>query len=372
MRRLRRVLYLVNLDPTKKFGSLEEQVLILAREFKVRGSLLVPVFNCPMEGTEADVYHSAQLPVEALDLNTFSFSKMGCLLQLIRKYDIEVLHWNFFQPMNPFAMLLKIKRPLVAHFITDHNSRTGEGDEQINPVKRVAKRWLFRVYSNVLCVSDYVQRDLDKQQVWKSLSRVHHFINTDRFRPDQTIRADLRDRLGVGNRFVMLVIAYLIPEKGVEVALKALQFLPPQVGLWIVGDGPQRSVLELRVKELRLEDRVVFCGQHFNVAPYVQAADCFVCPSLWGEAAGLVILEAMGCGLPVVASDVGGIPEFVQENATGYLFPAGDPEALAERVGRLIGGRERAQTMGEYACTTARQRFSVEVQLPNVLRFYEV
>ena len=372
MRRLRRVLYLVNLDPSKKFGSIEEQVLILARAFRTRNSLLLPVFVRPMQEREAVAYRADQLVVEALDLKSFSFVKLRRLLRLIHDHKIEVVHWNLYHPLNVYAILSKIVRPFVLHFITDHISRAGASDKPTSRAKRAIKRSLFRIYSKVLCVSDYVQNDLTRQQVWKNLSRFHHFINTERFKPDQAMRIKVRDQQGVGNRFVMLVIAHLIPEKGVEVALKALHLLPPQVGLWIVGDGPQRSVLELRVKELQLEDRVVFCGLHFNVAPYVQAADCFVCPSLWGEAAGLVILEAMGCGLPVVASDVGGIPEFVQENATGYLFPAGDHEALAERVGRLVGSRERARTMGEHACATARERFSIEVQLPNAMRLYEL
>ncbi len=372
MTRLRRVLYLVNLDPAKKFGTLEEQLLSLARAFRSGGSVLLPVFAGRMGENEAAMYRTEQLPVEELDLRSFSFARLRRLLRLIRDNEIEVVHWNFYHPLNIYAVLTKIMRPSVSHFITDHISRTGEVVKPTSPFKCTVKGWAFQMYARVLCVSDYVLNDLSRQRVWKNLSRFHHFINTERFNVDQSVRVRVREQQGVGHCFVILVIAHLIPEKGVEVALKALRLLPAQVRMWIVGDGPQRPSLERHAKELQVEHQVTFCGLQSNVAPYMQAADCVVCPSLWGEAAGLVILEAMGCGLPVVASHVGGIPEFVEEGTTGYLFPAGDHETLAERVGRLVQCPERVQSMGAQARMTACKRFSVEVRLPEALRTYEV
>ena len=81
----------------------------------------------------------------------------------------------------------------------------------------------------------------------------------------------------------------------------------------------------------------------------MQAADCLVCPSLWAEAAGLVNLEALSTGLPVVASRIGGIPEYVEDGKTGMLFPPGDHQALAALIRRLMDTPEEYQQLAAAA-----------------------
>jgi glycosyltransferase involved in cell wall biosynthesis len=111
-------------------------------------------------------------------------------------------------------------------------------------------------------------------------------------------------------------------------------------------------------------------GLQVNVQPYLQAADVFVCPSLWAEAAGLVNLEAQACGLPVVASRIGGIPEYVVEGCTGLFFEPGDSETLAAHIRRLINEPELHRNMAAEARAWALEQFSPEVRLPELLDFY--
>ena len=87
----------------------------------------------------------------------------------------------------------------------------------------------------------------------------------------------------------------------------------------------------------------------------MQAADAFVCPSRWAEAAGLVNIEAQACGLPVLASRIGGIPEYVMDGRTGVLFPPGDAEELAAAVRRLLDDPERFREMGREARESGRR-----------------
>jgi len=367
--RLRRVLFVVNLNPIK-FGSLEEQIFILAKAFKRYQGLFVPVFVRALREKDECAYQDAGLPVAHLDFTQFTVSTFLQLMRLIDCHKIEIVHWNLYNPMNIYVGMLTIARPRVMHFMTDHISRTSSAENSPLSAKWWVKRILLCRYSKVGGISNFVLDDLRKQGCWRNLFRQYHFINTERFKPNPYVRAKIRDRQNVADRFVLLVVAHLIPEKGVAVVLKALKALPTQVVLWIVGEGMERDSLEAMARQFNLKERVVFWGLQENVEPYMQAADCFVCPSIWGEAAGLVNLEALACGLPVIASAVGGIPEFIDEEKTGFLFPAGDHGALAERITQLLTVPLLSHVMGERARSTAVDRFSVEGKLDELLKVY--
>jgi len=121
---------------------------------------------------------------------------------------------------------------------------------------------------------------------------------------------------------------------------------------------------------LGLGSRVRFLGSQRNVEPFIQAADCALCPSVWAEAAGLVNLEAMACGLPVVASRIGGIPEFVEDGRTGFLFTPGDHRELAEWIHQLCDDPELRQRMGQEARSNAIRRYSTQGLLAEHLGIY--
>ena len=104
--------------------------------------------------------------------------------------------------------------------------------------------------------------------------------------------------------------------------------------------------------------------------PVLQAADLFVCPSRWAEAAGLVNLEAQACGLPVVASRIGGIPEYVDDGRSGTLFEPGNVQQLAAAVRLLHDDRAALERMGREARATALERFAPEARLPDILDLY--
>jgi glycosyltransferase involved in cell wall biosynthesis len=225
-------------------------------------------------------------------------------------------------------------------------------------------------YSRVWCVSRYVHDCLAAQEVWSNLVTVPHFINTERFRPDDLARREIRARFLAENRFVLLVVGHLIKEKGVDVAIRAMTELPEQVVLWIVGEGPEAAALRELIAELRLEGRVQLLGLCRDVQSYLQAADCLVCPSLWGEAAGLVNLEAQACGTTVIASRIGGIPEYVLHERTGLLFTPGDPHDLGRCVRRFLDDPDWCAARAREARVHALEQFSPHVRLTEWLDIY--
>jgi glycosyltransferase involved in cell wall biosynthesis len=368
---LPRVLNVVALNPGRKFGSLEEQLVLLAEAFRREGGMFLPLFIADPSAASFDDFSGRGVRVECLDMRRLRLSALLALRRLIRVERIDLVHWHFTEPLkNGYLWGLSVLCPGLRHWYTDHNSRILPIMPPARGVKQALKALLLKRYRMVLCVSQYVRRCLEEQGGWRHLTAQTHFINTARFAPNPSERDEVRCRQGVGERFVVLVVGQLIPEKGIDVAIRAMASLPPRALLWIVGSGPQAHALASRIAVLGLSDRVHMLGIQANVEPYLQAADVLVCPSTWAEAAGLVNLEAQSCGLPVVASRIGGIPEYVVEGRTGLLFEPGDAAALARQINRLVDDPELRRGMSVQARNWALEQFAPEVRLPELLDLY--
>jgi glycosyltransferase involved in cell wall biosynthesis len=363
------------LDATRKFGSLEEQIFLLAEQFRAHSAclraLLLPGRDCSEVIWKL---RQSALEVETLDLRPFRVATLARLLAIVRQHAIEVIHWNFYHPINnPYLWALKVLTPGIRHFYTDHISRQAVDLVQRRGIHRASRRLLLKVYERMFAVSDYVCANT----VWAlgplpNLGRCTHFVNTARFAPDPESRRQVRAEQAATDQFILLIVAALIPDKGVDVALRAVAQLPETVVLWLVGSGRECESLSQLAARLGLADRVRFLGLQQDVSPFMKAADVLVCPSLWGEAAGLVNIEAMACGLPVVASQVGGIPEIVADGVTGYLFPPGNHDTLAELIRSLHENPQRRAAMGARARSTALERYSPERLLPDYLAWYQL
>jgi glycosyltransferase involved in cell wall biosynthesis len=369
---LPRVLYALALTPGHKFGSIEEQIVTLAERFRAEGSLFLPLFLCGPGGS-VDFYRTQGIEAESLEWRPRRLGNLRRLLGILRRYQVDVVHWNFTSPLgNPYLGWLSLLRPGLRHFLTDHISRPWPIPAPARGPKRWLKQLLTRRYERVFCISRFVLNCLRAQEAWPSdrLTACRYFVNTDRFRPDPGVRDSLRRKLGARDRFVAVTAAHLIPAKGIDVLIRAFGEMPSDAVLWVVGDGPHRPALEALSAERGVASRVRMLGHQFDVCPYMQAADCFVCPSLWGEAVGLVNIEAAACALPVIASRIGGIPEYVDDGETGLLFEPGDAHALAHALCALMLDHSLRHRLGEQARAMAVQRFATEVRVPEVVELY--
>jgi glycosyltransferase involved in cell wall biosynthesis len=368
---LKRVLFASAIDPSQKFGSFEEQTFALCREFHARGGLFLPIYSSPLGSRTDAEYRAAGVAAEWLDLRTFQLRVLFRLARIVRENAIEVVHWNFYEPIrNGYVWGLSLLVPGVRHYFTDHISRPANVATSCGWAKRRIKRAVNRRYEKIFCVSEFVADRLKDGTYWRNVYRWTLLVNTDRFVPSSEVRHDVRRRHEVGDEFVVLVVGQLIPEKGIDVALKAFAALGGSARLWIVGDGVERGALEALARELGLDDRVRFLGIQWNVAPFMQAADCLVCPSLWAEAAGLVNLEAQACGLPVIASRIGGIPEHVDDERTGILVPPGDFGALSLALRRLQSDPQALHALRADARAWAVGRFSIQKRIQESIGSY--
>ncbi len=195
---------------------------------------------------------------------------------------------------------------------------------------------------------------------------VPNFVDGSRFRPrsDPGVRESF---CGVGRPLLVHTSNFRPLKRAVE-TLDVLELLGPESDalLLLIGDGPDLSHVRDEAGRRGLLDRVRFLGEIEEVAPLLAAADVALFPSE-SESFGLAALEATACGIPVVASNVGGVPEVLTDGVTGFLHDVGDTEAMAASVTRLLTDVDLRQRMSEAGVERARSEFS----LTRVLALHE-
>jgi len=185
----------------------------------------------------------------------------------------------------------------------------------------------------------------------------------------------LRKNMGLRRGPVLGIVGRLAEQKGHAVLLQAMPEVLktfPEAVLLIIGDGPERDSLEEKSRNLGLADRVLWLGSKTQeeVFQLYGIMDIFVMPSLY-EGFGLTAAEAMAAGLPVVASDVEGLREVVEDEKTGYLCRPGDSLELAGRLKELLADADHARAMGGRGRERAKALFSLERFSESMLLAYE-
>jgi L-malate glycosyltransferase len=140
--------------------------------------------------------------------------------------------------------------------------------------------------------------------------------------------------------------------------------------LMFVGDGPERPTATAEAEALGITDRVIFLGKQDSVAELMTCADLLLLPSA-SESFGLVALEAMASGVPVVSSNAGGLPEVVEDGVTGHMGNVGDVEAMAEMGVSILRDNRKWLAMSVASQQVAAERFGVDVIVPQYERYYE-
>jgi sugar transferase (PEP-CTERM/EpsH1 system associated) len=219
-----------------------------------------------------------------------------------------------------------------------------------------------------VCVSKHLQRYMiDRVGVSPDrITQIYNGVDVVKFSPrvDADRRSALSRRQGAP-RFVIGTVGRLQPVKNQGSLLRAVRQLVGRypalrdgISVAIVGDGPERALLEQQVRQDGMQDIVEFLGSRNDVADVLPRFDVFVLPSL-AEGISNTLLEAMACGVPVIATEVGGNVELVADGDTGMLVPARDDEALAAAIYRVIDDRAFAAQCGTAARARAQSAFSL-------------
>jgi len=251
---------------------------------------------------------------------------------------------------------------------TVHSSRVRSAED------RETLRCLTPDMDQLIAVSKaIVAKIADERPGLAPVRLIYNGVDLRRY-DDQQPASNLRDQYGMepGSK-VVGVVARLEPEKGHQTLIDAWPHVlrsVPDAYLLVVGEGSLRDALEHRSAANRVAHRVVFTGRRDDVPAVTAAFDVAVLPS-HREAQGLSILEAMALSRPVVASDVGGIPEMVEDGVTGVLVPHDQPEALAAAIVRLLSDRPFAERIAKAGHDLVHDRFCIELMVREVEDLYE-
>lgn len=190
-------------------------------------------------------------------------------------------------------------------------------------------------------------------------------IDFDTFRPQRS-REEMRAELGLGDTdLVVIMVGIIRSVKRHAVALETVQKLArnyPNIRLLIAGDGPLREEVQAQAGALGLDMHVRFLGYRSDVADLMQAADALLLTSR-SEGVPQAVTQALGLGLPVVATEVGSVPELVRHERTGLLAPAEQPEAIAAQLRRIIDNPDWARRLGAQGRTHVRAHYSLTSML---------
>lgn len=229
----------------------------------------------------------------------------------------------------------------------------------------------------VICVSKELGESLKKDYFLepKKLFTVYNGVDINKFKVrSEKLKAEYKNNLGIGDKEkVLLYLGRLEREKGIQILVEILPEVFSElknVKCLIVGDGPLYKELINKTKNLNIENKVIFTGQvpYEETVKYYNAADLFVFPTLRIEGLPMVLVEAAACGLPVVASNIGGVPSVVEDGKTGFLIKPKDKEALKKSIIKLLKEEDLRKTMSDDAQRKAQENFTQEKMSQETLK----
>jgi len=355
MTRRPRITYLVTTSWT---GGAERQVRDLALRMQQAGWDVTAVSMLPL-GDSFGALRSHGIRTASLGMrrgvgDPRALVALGVLLRDTRP---DVLHAHMVHA-NLLARLSRLIRPTPVVISTMHSQFQG------HRWRMLAYRLTDRLGDATTAVSDVVRGDAIRLGAVAPdrIMTVPNGVELATFERNGSVRSRLRDELGIGDQFLWLAVGRLAEPKDYPNLLRAFARLggSGEPGrLVIVGAGPDEDAIREELRDTGLEHQVRLLGQRADVADLMSAADGLVMSSAW-EGLPLVLLEAAASSLPVVATDVGGNREAVEDGVTGFIVPSRDPAALASGMRRLLAlSREERAAMGASARRLAVSRFDM-------------
>lgn len=293
------------------------------------------------------------------------------LVELVETSGIEIIHAHYAIPHAASAYLAKqiLETRKIKTVTTLHGTDiTLVGSDP--SFHRVIKFAIERS-DGVTAVSQYLRRrTIEEFGIQREIRVIYNFI--DPVRPDQNRDRCKRETYAPKGEKILMHASNFRPVKRlgdvVRIFARVQELIP--VRLLLIGDGPERLSVQQLVKELKLSDSVFFLGEQDHLEPLFFCADLFLLPSEQ-ESFGLTALEAMNCGVPVLASDTGGLPEVIKHESTGYLFPVGETRKMAETAAALLSDAVKLAQFKKQARERAVHEFNAESIIPQYEAFYQ-
>jgi len=317
-------------------------------------------------GTPRIYYHEVEVSTYPLfQYPPYCLALASRMAEVAEDYNLDLLHVHYAIPHSTAAMLAQqmvASRRRLPFITTLHGTDiTIVGlDKSYFPITKFS----IEKSDGITSVSQDVRRETyEVFGVPNDIRVIYNFVNTDIYRPIPT-RPNHEMRL--------MHISNFRPVKRVTDCVRVLAQVLKQTPahLYMVGDGPDRPESHRLARDLGIERNVTFLGKQDHVERLFPQMHVLLMPSEM-ESFGLGALEAMACGVPPVATRVGGLPELVTDGVDGFLEPVGDIEAQSRRVVELLTDEELHRTMAEAARRTAVERFASSLIIPRYVKYYE-
>ena len=361
--------------------------------------MLLLVVGFDVGGTEAHVLELAsRMDRRKFDVLVCSLKPLGRLGEELRArgvrvvslgglgtFDVRVLRrlWCLIKAERPdviqaFLLWANLAARLVGNLARTIRVISSYHDEVVaegmfgRAIDRLTMKWT----KEIVCCSQAVGRSVGERIGGdnRQFVVIPFGVEIDRFR-GANVTSDSKLALQEGLPVIGTVCRLVEPKKGLRFLLEAVANLEREAGkpvcqVLIVGEGPAENKLRALSERLGIASRVVFAGMRRDIPHLLPMMDVFVLPSLY-EGFGIAILEAMAAGKPVVASTVGGIPEFVLAGESGLLVQPGDSVGLAAAIRGLLAQPEHAKAMGRRGQEHVRKHYSIESVVRQHEQLYE-
>lgn len=368
-----RVLHLISGD---LWAGAEAQAAILLSRLKRNPELKLSaiIFN---EGRLSQKLKSLGIPVDVLDEKEHnSLMLLGKVRRILSRDRVQILHTHRYKE--------NIIGGLAASFSgVPHLVQTVHGpNEPFQGIKKIKAdsynfldRWVARfLFDEIIVVSSDLGEKLKQRLDGIPVAFIQNCVDLEKVKSNKS-RIEVKRNLGIEEDSPLIGTAgRLVPVKGLHYLLKATSIMQresPRLKVLIIGEGPERKRLESTAAKLELGSQAIFTGEREDVYDLIGAMDLFVLPSL-SEGIPIVLLEALALEVPVIASAVGGIPEVITHQYTGFLVQPKEEQALASACLHLLENRTQAEALAREGKKLVETKFSAQIMAQKVFQLYEV
>jgi L-malate glycosyltransferase len=326
-----------------------------------------------LSGTnEAIHFHEVEVTTYPLfDHPPYTLALATKMTEVADDVGLDLLHVHYAIPHSVSALLARMmaaprKLPFITTLHGTDITLVGN-DRSYLPITRFS----IEQSDGVTAISNYLRdRTLKEFEIKRPIEVIPNFVNCDLYKRSED--AALRAKWAPNQEPILMHLSNFRPVKritdAVEIFARVREKIPAK--LVMVGDGPDRGAAEYIVRRKKLQRDVLFLGKQDRVQEKLGLADLFLLPSDL-ESFGLAALEAMACEVPVVATNVGGLPEVVTHGVDGYLVAARDVEAAAKYAIEILSRPDRGRAMGQQARADARKRYCSNDVIPLYEAYYE-
>ncbi len=301
----------------------------------------------------------------------YTFSLTAKIIEVVEQYELDIVHAHYSIPHSLCVFLaseiVTRKFPTVTTIHGTDVTVVGQ-DKPLYPLNQFS----INQSNRVTTVSAYQREHIRTNfEISKSIEVIYNFIDLDGFSPRRA-SSKLRKTLADDDEKIIMHVSNFRPLKNIQTVLRSFQRLQDGTNarLVLVGSGPETDSIKLKCQASGIIDKVNFVGNITEIATYIATADCVIQPS-YTESFGMVLLEAMACGVPTLSSNAGGIPEVVEDGVTGFTAAADDDELMANRMTRILSDPALQRQMGAKGRERAAKLFDPESKIKQYIECYE-